>query len=181
MNTIKYIFRFVLALPITYGIGWALSILAQMVIAVAIYVITEIFRWMFWFDSAEVADDVAKNMILPGWGYISSIIHSPDWAARLTAIIATIALFIALGIIAYVVVVLTKVVKRSKFMAIVAGILLLLFAIQTFYSVYASEMYEMFGLEKGILFYVVSIVVMFFYSIINLAIIAMLWNGYEDK
>ena len=132
---------------------------------------------MFNFTSADVASDVMKDQLIPGWGTLSSIVNDPNFSTRVSMILYTIIVVIALCIVGFLVYLLMKVVKGNKFFTILFAVIAVMLILYTFVMMYGGD--HFYGIEKGWGFYLTSIIVFGLLSIIKIGIATSLWKGEE--
>ena len=174
---INYFLRFLGTIGLSSAICVSLSWISLGVLYWVMTLIPRFVSNMFNFTSADVASDVMKNQLIPGWGTLSSIVNDPNFSVRVSMLLYTIIVAIALGIVFYFAYLLMKVVKGNKFFTIIFSVIAVLFVLYTFVLMFGGEDY--YGIEMGWGFYLASIIIFGLFVIIKIGIATSLWKGEE--
>ena len=158
-----------------------MSWLATSLLALVMTIVPTIISSTFTLGMSDVANDVTKNQLIPGWGFYSSIVNRPDFSARLTGFVATILLFIALAILVAVVkFVKCHMVKNSRTIAVILELTILYYSVNTIIFMFTSDNYNsLFGIEHGFGFYFVAVVLSILLLIINVGVWGYFWSDEE--
>ena len=154
-KVINYLLRFVASIGLSSAICISLSWISIGVLYLVMTLIPRFISNMFNFSAAEVGSDVLKNQLIPGWGYLSSIVNDPNFSTRLSIIISVIVVVIALCIVAFFVYLLMKVVEGNKFFTIIFSVIAVMLFLFTITTMYIGE--DFYGIEKGWGYYITSI------------------------
>lgn len=174
---INYLLRFLGTIVLSSAICISLSWISVGVLYLVMTLVPRFISNMFNFTSADVASDVAKDILIPGWGTLSSIVNDPNFSTRVSMILYTIIVVIALGIVFYLANLLIKVVKGNKFFTIIFSVVAVMLVLYTFVLMYGGG--DFYGIEKGWGFYLTSIIIFGILVIIKVGIAISLWKGEE--
>lgn len=172
---INYLLRFVASIGLSSAVCISLSWISIGVLYLVMTLIPRFIGNMFNFSAAEVGSDVLKNQLIPGWGYLSSIVNEPNFSTRLSIFISVIVVVIALCIVGFFVYLLTKVVEGNKFFTIILSVIAVMLFLFTIVTMYAGE--DFYGIEKGWGYYITSIILLGLLAIIKIGIATSLWKG----
>ena len=176
-KVINYLLRFVASIGLSSAICISLSWISIGVLYLVMTLIPRFISNMFNFSAAEVGSDVLKNQLIPGWGYLSSIVNDPNFSTRLSIIISVIVVVIALCIVAFFVYLLMKVVEGNKFFTIIFSVIAVMLFLFTITTMYIGE--DFYGIEKGWGYYITSIILLGLLAFIKIGIAISLWKGEE--
>ena len=98
---IKYLLRFFGTIGLSSAICISLSWISVGVLYLVMTLVPRFVSNMFNFTSADVASDVMKDQLIPGWGTLSSIVNEPNFSTRISMILYTILVVIALCIVVF--------------------------------------------------------------------------------
>ena len=174
---INYLLRFFGTIGLSSAICISLSWISVGVLYLVMTLVPRFISNMFNFTSADVASDVMKDQLIPGWGTLSSIVNDPNFSTRVSMILYTIIVVIALCIVGFGVYLLMKVVKGNKFFTILFAVVAVMLILYTFVIMFGGD--DFYGIEKGWGFYLTSIIVFGLLSIIKIGIATSLWKGEE--
>ena len=176
-KVINFFLRFLGTIGLSSAICISLSWISVGVLYLVMTLVPRFISNMFNFTSADVASDVMKDQLIPGWGTLSSIVNDPNFSTRVSMILYTIIVVIALCIVGFLVYLLMKVVKGNKFFTILFAVVAVMLILYTFVIMFGVD--DFYGIEKGWGFYLTSIIVFGLLSIIKLGIATSLWKGEE--
>lgn len=138
----------------------ALSWIATDIVVHAYWMIPEFFVQSFSF-SPDIAKNVGQQMIIPGLGFINSIINSPSIGIRLAIFIYIIYIVVITGIIVLIVAyILKRIINGNLFLTIIYGIIAALLYIFLFYFIFINDTIISMGIERGIWFGIVAFIVL---------------------
>ena len=176
-KVINYLLCFLASIGLSSAICISLSWISIGVLYLVMTLIPRFISNMFNFSAAEVGSDVLKNQLIPGWGYLSSIVNDPNFSTRLSIIISVIVVVIALCIVAFFVYLLMKVVEGNKFFTIIFFFFSVMLFLYTITTMYIGE--DFYGIEKGWGYYITSIILLGLLALIKIGIATSLWKGEE--
>lgn len=154
-----YILRVIGTILLSFAITLALGVLAVDVICHAYSMIPALFFSSFVVDMQGVMQDTTRNILIPGWGFISSIVNNPSFGVRVAMFLYTIIVAIVLAIIAFATKFLLKIVNGDRFMFIMYCILAIFQFCMAINIIYFRDAILEFGIERGIWFGIVSVIV----------------------
>lgn len=176
-KVLNYILRLVGSIGLSFVICFGLSRLATFVQYEVMTLIPTFLANMFNFTLADVMRDSSKDMLIPGWGYWSSIVNDPNFSTRISIIISTIIVFVVLGILCFLCYLLGKVVKGNKIFTLIFAVTAAIFILYTSMIMYSGDDFG--GIERGLGFYLASIIILGLQIIIKIGIATSLWKGKE--
>ena len=175
---INYLLRFLGTIVLSSAICISLSWISVGVLYLVMTLVPRFISNMFNFTSADVASDVMKDQLIPGWGTLSSIVNDPNFSTRVSMILYTIIVVIALCIVGFLVYLLMKVVKGNKFFTILFAVIAVMLILYTFVIMYGGD--DFYGIEKGMgILFDLYYSLWYLLSIIKIGIATSLWKGEE--
>lgn len=176
-KVINYILRFLGTLGLSSVICISLSWISVGVLYLILTLIPRFFSNMFNFTADEVASDVLKDQLIPGWGTLSSIVNDPNFSTRLSILLYSLVVIAALCVVGYFAYLLTKIVKGNKFFALLFSVIAVMLILFTFSVMYSGE--DFYGIEKGLGYYLTSAILFGLLVTIKIGIATSLWKGEE--
>lgn len=176
-KVLNYILRSVGSIGLSFMICFGLSQLATFVQYKVMTLIPTFLANMFNFTLADVMRDSSKDMLIPGWGFLSSIVNDPNFSTRISIIISTITVLVVLGILCFLYYLLIKIVKGDKIFTFIFAITAVILVLYTSMIMYGGD--DFWGIERGLGFYLASIVILGLQIIIKMGIATSLWKGEE--
>lgn len=104
-------------MALSYLVGYAMSFAASMFVGISYIAIGNIISNMFNFNGNDIANGVFLNRIIPGLGFLDSIVNSPDFGGRLTLILLLFGAIIAVIILFGLNTLVMKLAKENKIIA----------------------------------------------------------------
>ena len=131
---------------------------------------------MFNFGINQTMGHVSKEMLIPSFGLLSSIVNNPDFSARTTLALSSIGVIIVLFVVSGIANLLIKVVKKNKVFTVISSIFFLMSIAFTIYVLFISNRFEAIGIHQGFWFYGLAVVMCTVLLIIESAIIISMYE-----
>lgn len=159
-NSFYFFLRFLATLLISPLLCIVISSIASMFLEDIMTLIPLFFTNLFNFSSSDVASAVCKDMLFRGWGQLSAIGNDPNLSVRM-AVLTDFMVFVGFFIIVFLLSkLLNKIIRENRFLTTLFLLFVILFFLKLVLDFYYPDTFH--GIERGIGFYICSIIILFF-------------------